>query len=434
MFSDFMLGARSRLLPASVPFRFFGTAVLMHAVSWGVLAWGGDAVPGFLGGGGPALAALHLITLGVLAMVAMGATYQLLPVATRRPLRSVTACKLSHGLMAPGVLLLAYGFSVMQAWAMHGGALLTVTGLVLFGLLIADNLRRVDDMPLVTGHAWLALASLAALLLLGVLLVVDFAAAILPDRPGIGAAHAVAGGFGFMGMLAVGFSYVLMPMFALAQMPAKPHGRWALRLSAVALACGFTGALAGVALLEAVGIAAGLAAASLYLSMMRLTLKTRMRRNLGLSFWLVRAGWAALPAALLAAAALLAGLRLTLSGPLFGFLLIYGWLLTFLLGVLQRIMPFLASMHSYRPGGKPALVSALTAELPLKLHAAGHFAALALVTAGLVLDWGLLVRLGGLAGLAGALAFIVFAVALWRRLDSHIKSFSPPPATESSSP
>lgn len=434
MFGDFMLGARSRLLPASVPFRFFGTAVLMHALSWAVVAWGGDVVPGFLGGGGPALAALHLITLGVLAMVAMGATYQLLPVATRRPLRSVTACKVSHGLMAPGVLLLAYGFAVMQSWAMHGGALLTVAGLGLFGLLITDNLRQVDDMPLVTGHAWLALASLAALLLLGVLLVIDFTTGFLPDRANFGAAHAVAGGFGFMGMLAVGFSYVLMPMFALAQMPAKPHGRWALRLSAVALACGFAGALAGVALLEALGIAAGLAAAGLYLDLMRLTLKARMRRDLGLSFWLVRAGWAALPAALLAAAALTAGLQLNLSGPLFGFLLIYGWLLTFLLGVLQRIMPFLASMHSYRPGGKPALVSALTADLPLKLHAAGHFAGLALVTAGLVLDSGLLVRLGGLAGLAGGIAFLVFAAALWRRLADHHKSFPPRPATESSSP
>ena len=39
--------------------------------------------PGFAGGLGWPLAALHLVTLGVLAMTAIGASLQLLPVATR---------------------------------------------------------------------------------------------------------------------------------------------------------------------------------------------------------------------------------------------------------------------------------------------------------------------------------------------------------------
>lgn len=429
MFSDFMLGARSRLLPASVPFRFFATAVLLHVAAWAALLWAGDAVPGFMGGGGPALAALHLITLGVLAMVAMGAAYQLLPVATKRPVRSVTACKVSHGLMTPGVVLLAFGFATMQTWALHGGVLLTVLGIGLFAGLIADNLRRVDDLPLVTGHAWLAVASLVAVLVLGALLATDFGAGFLSDRPSLAAAHAVAGGFGFMGMLAVGFSYVLVPMFALAQLPRNSHGLWALRLSALALASGFVGALSGLAVLNALGVIAGLAAAGLYLDLMRLTLKARMRRQLGLSFWLVRAAWAGLPASLVAAAVMATGWRLDVTAPLFGFLLIYGWLLTFLMGVLQRIMPFLASMHSFRPGGKPALVSALTAEWPLKIHAACHAAALLLVAAGIVTDIGGLVRLGALAGLAGALAFLAFAVALRQRLIAHLQSFPPVPAS-----
>lgn len=434
MFSDIMLGARSRLLPASVPFRFFGTAVLMHVAAWAALAWAGDVVPGFVGGGGPALAALHLITLGVLAMVAMGAAYQLLPVATKRPVRSAMACKVSHILAVPGVLLLAFGFATMQTWAMHAGALSTVLGVGLFAALITDNLRRVDDMPLVTGHAWLAVASLVALLLLGALLVADFGGGFLADRPSLAAAHAVAGGFGFMGNLAIGFSYVLVPMFTLSQLPQKPFGIWALRLSAVALASGFLGAVSGIAALDWLGIAAGLAAVGLYLEMMRLTLKSRMRRDLGLSFWLVRAAWAAMPVSLLAAAVLASGVRLDVTAPLFGFLMVYGWLLTFVLGVLQRIMPFLASMHSYRPGGKPALVSALTAETPLKIHAVCHFAALALVTLGIILGTGWLVRLGALAGLVGALSFAVFAVGLRQRLNVHLLSFPPPPATELRTP
>ncbi len=434
MFGDFMMGARSRLLPASVPFRFFATAVVLHAAAWATLLWAGDAVPGFIGGGGPALAALHLITLGVLAMVAMGAAYQLLPVATKRPVRSVTACKVSHGLMAPGVVLLSFGFATMQTWALHGGMALTVLGIGVFAVLIADNLRRVTDLPLVTGHAWLAVVALAAVLVLGALLATDFGAGFLTDRPSLAAAHAVAGGFGFMGMLAVGFSYVLVPMFALAQLPRKPYGLWAMWLSAAALASGFAGALSGVAVLDGLGIAVGLVAAGLYLEMMRLTLKSRMRRGLGLSFVLVRAAWVGLPLSLVAAAVVATGWRLDITAPLFGFLLIYGWLLTFLMGVLQRIMPFLASMHSFRPGGKPALVSALTADLPLKIHAACHFAALLLVAAGIVSEIGWLVRLGALAGLIGALSFAAFAFSLRQRLIAHLLSFPPVSATELRSP
>jgi hypothetical protein len=223
-------------------------------------------------------------------------------------------------------------------------------------------------------------------------------------------------------------------MFALAQMPRKPHGGWAMRLSAVALASGFTGAVSGVAMLDWLGLATGLAAAGLYLEMMRQTLKARMRRDLGLSFQLVRGAWALLPASLIVAAAVELGWRLEVTAPLFGFLLIYGWLLTFLMGVLQRIMPFLASMHSFKPGGKPALVSALTADLPLKIHAAGHVAALLLVAAGLIVQAGWLVRLGAFAGLVGALAFIAFAVALRQRLIAHLASFPSPPATELRTP
>jgi len=97
-------------------------------------------------------------------------------------------------------------------------------------------------------------------------------------------------------------------------------------------------------------------------------------------------------------------------------------------------MPFLASMHSFRPGGKPALVSALTADLPLKIHAACHFAALLLVAAGIVSEIGWLVRLGALAGLIGALSFAAFAFSLRQRLIAHLLSFPPVSATELRSP
>jgi len=64
----FLGGAASRLLPASIPFRFFGAAVAYHLLAWLALLAGADQFPRFSGGPGWPLAALHLVTLGVLVM------------------------------------------------------------------------------------------------------------------------------------------------------------------------------------------------------------------------------------------------------------------------------------------------------------------------------------------------------------------------------
>jgi CBS-domain-containing membrane protein len=98
------------------------------------------------------------------------------------------------------------------------------------------------------------------------------------------------------------------------------------------------------------------------------------------------------------------------NGPtLFGFLLLFGWLLTFLLGILQRIMPFLASMHATRPKGQmPRPVSELSAAQPLKLLAGCHLAALVLLSAAILIESIPLAQLGAAIGLLGALAFAWF--------------------------
>ena len=52
---------RERLLPASVPFRFFAAAGVFHVVAWIALLEASDDLAGQGGGLGPGLAALHLI-------------------------------------------------------------------------------------------------------------------------------------------------------------------------------------------------------------------------------------------------------------------------------------------------------------------------------------------------------------------------------------
>ncbi|OIR02375.1 hypothetical protein GALL_155320 [mine drainage metagenome] len=419
MFGDFMMGAKSRLLPLSLPGRFFLTAALFQVAAWGLLLVFADQAVGFEGGPGPVLASLHAVTLGVLAMTGMGAAFQLLPVATKQPVRSEAACKAVFWLYVPGLLLLGHGMSTDQPWALMAGGGLVVAALLLFGFLLADNTRRAGDMRIVTLHAWLALASLLALLTLAALLIRGFITGFSMDHRLLGLAHAVIAAYGFMGMLAMGFSFVLIPMFCLSPPPDVRLGAVAAWCALAALLLTAAGLLAALPPLVPLGGAVGLVAAGLHLRVMAKVMKSRMRRKLGDSFILIRLGWALLPLSILAGMATSVGLAPARLGPLFGFWLVFGWLLTFLLGVLQRILPFLASMHSVRPGVKPVLVSALTPDRTLRLHLILHVSALVLVSAGLAGQWALAVRLGAAGGAAGALVYLAFVTQVLWRLHRH---------------
>lgn len=419
---SFLGGAKNRLLPASVPFRFFLAASGFQVLAWAMLFVGAPDLAGYVGGTGPVLGAIHLLTLGVLVLVAMGASYQLLPVITRRPLARTWPAKLSFWAVAPGTLLLSYGMAGMVQPALFFGGGLVSTGLLVFAILTGDNLWRAGKMAVVAAHGWGALAALAGFVGIAVLLIADFEFGLLADRPEMALVHMILASFGFMGLLVLGLSQVLIPMFVLSHsLPAR------LGWAQLAFGIGALGLVGAGVLMQnpgliVAGFVPGTGAVIAHFALMRAAFRTGMRKRLGLSFILIRASWRFL------GLGLLIGLVLALArtqevalpgGPaLFGFVVLAGWLLTFLTGILQRIMPFLASMHASGHAGVPALLSDLTADLPLRIHAVCHFAALALIMAGIVFDLTLSIRIGAALGTLGALAFSAFAIILVVRLKA----------------
>lgn len=99
--ATFLSGAGSRLLPASVPIRFFAAAAFFHVLMWLALFDAAPEITHFSGGIGPPLAAVHVLTVGVFITTAIGASVQLLPVATRRTLAAVWPIKLVFWLVVP---------------------------------------------------------------------------------------------------------------------------------------------------------------------------------------------------------------------------------------------------------------------------------------------------------------------------------------------
>jgi hypothetical protein len=415
--ATFLGGAKSRLLPPSIPFRFFAAAAGFHVFMWLELLIGADTAVNFSGGLGPTLAAIHLLALGVLVTTAIGASVQLLPVATRRTLHAVWPIKLVFWLTVPGMIALVGGMHTAQMNILIPAAIIVTAGLLLFGGLLADNLRRAGSLPVVGAYGWAALAALVLVAVLGTMLAINEDVGILPDHGAVALAHLILGGFGFMGLLVLGFSHILVPMFAMASAPAKRPSFVSFTIVFTALVLGTLGALIGSREVLAAATLVGLAAAAMHLWLMYRVLKTGMRKRLGLSFVLVRAAWIMLPATLLIGLAALYDLAGPNGATLFGFMMLFGWLLTFLFAILQRIMPFLASMFVTPPArGGTAIVAELSGSPVLKFHAICHAVALALLAIAIVLDDAAVARVGSIIGLAGALAFAWFTADVIRRM------------------
>lgn len=415
--ASFLAGAKSRLLPASIPFRFFAAAAVFHLLMWLVLLSAAGGASDFRGGSGPALTAIHLLTLGVLTSTAIGASAQLLPVATRRPLAAHWPIKLVFWLFVPGLLVLCAAMYISRPTVIVSAAAVTAVALIVFAAILADNLRRATSLPIVAAYGWAALVSLLVLVGLGLALASDYQIGVLPDHSAVAVAHMITGGFGFMGFLALGFSHILVPMFALAAAPAKRPAYAGFALAVAAVGTGVIGAVLGSKIMLTLAALIGVAAAALHLWLMHLALATGMRKRLGLSFVLIRSAWAMLPLALLVGLASLYDLAGPNGPTLFGFLIIGGWLLTFLLGILQRIMPFLASMHAARaPGKSPPLISELAASIPIKVHSFCHLVAIFVIAVAIAADSSELMRVGAAIGLVGALAFLWFTSDVVRHI------------------
>ncbi len=413
----FLAGATSRLLPASIPFRFFGAAVVYHLLAWLALLAGADRVPRFAGGFGWPLAALHLVTLGVLVMTAIGASLQLLPVATRQPVRRVRRAAAIWWLYMPGVAALAFGMGSGAPLLLGLGAVGVLLALLAFAALLANNLRAARGMPGVVVHGWAALACLLVVLATALSLALAGMGLPLLDRATGVALHIAFAGYGFMGLLAFGLSFILVPMFALSNAPDERRAIASCALAVAALALAALGAFGFEPRLLRIGaIGLGAAAVALHLRLMLGALRSGMRRQLGRSFTLVRIGWAALVATLFVALGIVLDAPLPGLPSLFGLTLIAGWLLTFLLGMLQRILPFLASMHASQGRNRPATPSSLSAERPLAIHFVCHLTALAGLALAVVADSVPLAALAAGVGALGAAAFAAFFLILLRRM------------------
>ncbi len=324
--------------PLGVPLRFFVTAPLFLALAALLLLVRGPEV--FASRWTPAaLAVTHLITIGFLAQIMIGALLQLLPVLVGAKVPAVSGfAAMVHSALTIGAVMLAGGFLSGQAGALALGAGFLGLGFLAFIAAAGAALWRVPGARHTAWAMRLALAALLVTAVLGGVLVWAMTGELrLAGFQRWVDVHLAWGLAGWGGLLLIGVASELAPMFYMTQRyPAALRG-WLAPAGFALLALWSLLGVFDARASAAVGFLLG-ALFLLFVGVLQWLLARRKRPVKDATLFFV--GFANLTLAL-GVLAWLAGA----SGIWIGLFLLAGTALAFPMGMLYKIVPFLCWFH-----------------------------------------------------------------------------------------
>jgi hypothetical protein len=334
--------------PFDVPLRFFLTAPWFLLLAAALVLWQGPAI--FSSRWLPATLALtHLLTLGFMAQIMLGALLQILPVVVGVVVpRPRLMAALIHIPLTLGALALPIAFLSGRPFWFHPA--LGLLGLS-FGVALIVIHLALWRAPVVSGTVVALRCALGALLVtvgLGLSLGCYFGWGLNLPVIALTHVHAAWGLVGWTALLVAGVAYQVVPMFQIT----PPYPSWFVRgfapLMAALLVVWSAFALGGwetAALLTGAALVVGIA----LFALITLYLLAQRRRKVGdvtLDYWRISM------ASLLTGALLWLATRLVpalASAPqvelLLGILLIFGFAVAVINGMLYKIAPFLAWFH-----------------------------------------------------------------------------------------
>lgn len=339
--------------PFAAPLRFFLTAPLFGLLAGVLLLFFGMDVLSSRWSSA-ALAITHLLTLGFMLQIMLGALIQILPVVAGANLRMPgLLAALVHISLSLGTLALAGGFLFGVATLLHGGAALLFFAVLTFLLAAWQALRGVPSTSPTIAGIKLALLGLLGVLVLGVFLVFALSQGTRFSILALTDLHAAWGLAVWVGVLLVALAYVVVPMFQLTPgYPARASWFWPpaiiILLLLWTLALGFESVLF-IRLVKALLAVLGMAFCWLTL---RLQAKRRRAKvDATSAYWQQGLVAGILALLMLLAAAIWPVLAEHAAWPLvFAILLLVGGFISFMTGMLYKIVPFLAWLHLQNRG------------------------------------------------------------------------------------
>jgi hypothetical protein len=377
--------------PLGAVLRYFFATPVFAMLAAALLLWQG--APALASRWSPATLALtHLLTVGTLGLAMAGALIQILPVVAGVALpRARLLAPGVHALLAGGTAALSSAFLLELPWLFQLALALLLPG---FAWLIGALAFALWQLPPpgaipMTATVRLALASLVVTVCLGALMALAFAwparGAPLPLALATDL-HALWGVFGWGGLLLVGVSLQVVPMFQVTPLYAQPLPRvlgvtiflllvlWSVGASALRARLAWIDTLAAALLLAAYAV---FALATLRL----LARRKRPQADAMTLFWRLAMASMLACALLWALPARLAGDGRTLA---LGVLMLVGFLYSTINGMLYKIVPFLvwrALQEGAAEGQRAPAIKTLIADPVAQRQFWLHAAALALLLA-----------------------------------------------------
>jgi hypothetical protein len=333
------------------------------------------------------LSAAHLILLGFGTMVAMGAMYQLIPVALQVKIRYRLLSYIHYIVYVIGVVGLAWSLFNFSTQLLVIFGTLTVIGVILFVSNMAASLRGADSGAIKMAVT-LAITFLLLTVLLGLTLAIDFYHPFLGEwHTRLFHVHILFGTIGWFTLLVMGLSFKLAPMFTLSHKYESWYGPGAVHLIHIGIwvmTVGFLLVNSPLIFIGAIIIIGGFVC---YGIQMQKVLKNRLKKKYDLG---IRVSLFSLPfTSLLIILSILLGFILNGHIPVIAivYLTITSWIALVILGYLFKIIPFLWWTYKYgeRIGqkGVPTLKDMVN-EKRGKWWMISFFSTITLITAALV--------------------------------------------------
>lgn len=334
--------------PISAPLRFFLTAPLFGMLAGGLLWYSGPELfasrwtPG-------ALALTHLLTAGFILQAVLGALQQLLPVVAGANIaRPRLIAGVVHSSVTAGALLLVAAFLLQRPTLFVSAALLLGIGVGTFIVAAALALHAAPISSPISAGLGLALLALGVTVTVGLLLALALVGSLSLPLPQLINIHL---GWGFVGWgctLIGAVAFVVVPMFQ--QTPAYPA--WFGRGFGLTV----TGLVALWTLAELSGwnqaaglISVGVALMAAVLAITTLNQQRRSKRakpDATGRLWQLGMSSALTACALWLAALALPSVSQWSDWPLlFGTLVLLGGFTSIIVGMLNKIVPFLVWLH-----------------------------------------------------------------------------------------
>ena len=412
--------------PFAAPLRFFITAPLFSLAAGLLLLWVGPDLlasrwtPGLL-------AATHLVTVGFMLMVMLGALIQILPVVAGANLdHPLAVARWLHAGLSAGALLLAAGFLLGHGVLLGMAAL--ILGLAVAAFLVASGRALAgvpSTSPTIRGLK-LALVGLAGAIGLGAWLAVAIARGWAVALPSLADLHAGWALGAWAGTLLAAMAYVVVPMFQLTPgYPARPSWWFPGVMLGLMLAWGLAvwlGAPRGIRLAQVLSAVAGIGFALLTLRLQQQ--RRRARSDVTYRYWQLGLASAILALAMALTATAWPALADRAGWSILaGILLLVGGFMSFIVGMLYKIVPFLAWMHLRNRGGPRSPVPSMNRLLPeadAQRQMLAHAVALALLLAAVIApDW--LARPAGVALAVASGWLMVNLLGAARRYRQHLE-------------